>query len=117
MSAKPHVRLGAQYRNPDVRSSGKVGLKWAAHVARQLGMVRTWSNLQTIRLAIESEAELSDIAVAEAAEVILRAAREHSQQSIYRPPSDWEVRQIFRENSVDRFWFEDSRWRAKYTYM
>lgn len=128
MSTKSHVCLGAQYRNPDARSSGKAvdsransrratSVHLAAQIARRLALVRTWSNLQTIRLAIESEADLSDISVAEAARVILDAARELSYGPSFRPPAEWEHREIFRENSVDRFWFEDARWRTKGSYL
>lgn len=95
----------------------RAAIQFAAHLARQLGIVRTWSNLQTIRLAIESEADLLDISVAEAASVILEAARERSLGPILRPASEWEHREIYRENSVDRFWFEDARWRTKNSYM
>lgn len=109
------------YRNSGVRSSGKSGgnsLVLAADMARRLGMVPTWPNVQTIRLAIESEAEYSDITVTQAAAVIAQAAGEFTSPggSLYRPP-DWrdEVR-AFKANRIDRFWFEDSRWRMKSSY-
>lgn len=108
------------YRNSGVRSSGKSGgnsLVLAADIARRLGMVPTWPNVQTIRLAIESEAELSGVSVVEAAAVIVEAAKEPSRFSPLVPPSEWQRREVFRENSVDRFWFEDARWRGKNAYL
>ena len=81
-------------------------------------MVSTWANLQTIRLAIESEAAYSDITVAQAAALITTAAMEFTGPggNLYRPP-DWrdQVR-AFKANRIDRFWFEDSRWRMKSSY-
>lgn len=119
MTTEPQVRLGAIYPNSGARSSGKTGKKavpLAAEIARQLGMVPTWPNVQTIRLAIESEAEFSSVSIAEAAAVIVEAARERSTGSMYRPAANWEEREFYRENSVDRFWFEDARWRTKFAY-
>lgn len=120
MTTTPQVRLAALYRNSPARGSGKTGRKslvLAAQVARQLGMVPTWPNVQTIRLAIESEAELSSASLAAAADVIVKAAKEQSLFSPYVPPSKWQERELFRENSVDRFWFEDARWRSKNAYV
>lgn len=80
-------------------------------------MVPTWPNVQTIRLAIESEAELLSVPIHHAAEVILQAAKEFSRADGYSCPAEWQRREIFRENSVDRFWFEDARWRSKAAYL
>lgn len=118
----PQVCLGAIYPKPAARASGKKGrfphLKLAADLARQLGMVPSWPNLQIIRLAIESEAEYSEITIPQAAALIAQAAVEFTSPcgSVYRPP-DWrdEVR-AFKANRVDRFWFEDARWRTKAIY-
>lgn len=100
-----------------VDSPRSLALKLAADLARQVGMVRTWPNLQTIRLAIESEAEGSGVSLDEAAEVITKAAQE---QTLQRGPdfhSSWEIREIYRRNSINRFWFEDSLWRDKLVYI
>lgn len=93
-----------------------LGIKLAADLARQVGMVRTWPNLQTIRLAIESEAEHSGITVSQAAALIAMAAQEWTRRSGLVCESSWEIREIARENTIDRFWFEDARWRSKRTY-
>lgn len=121
MDTTPQVRLGALYRNSGAHSSGKTGessLTLAAEIARVVGMVPTWPNVQTIRLAIESEAEFSEISIAQAASLIAQAALEFTSPGggLYTPP-DWrdQVR-AFKANRVDRFWFEDSRWRMKSIY-
>lgn len=114
------MRLGALYRNPRTHSSGKTGEKalvLAADLARQVGMVPTWPNVQTIRLAIESEAELSAASLAEAAEIILQSSKEFSRGRYVTCPPEWEARELFRHNSIDRFWFEDARWRVKAIYQ
>lgn len=95
-----------------------LALQLAADLARQVGMVRTWPNLQTIRLAIESEAEHSGITVKHAAALIAMAANEFSRcgDGVTFPDSlDRYV--AFKENTVDRFWFEDARWRSKGSYL
>jgi hypothetical protein len=81
-------------------------------------MVPTWPNVQTIRLAVESEAVHSGIAERQAAALIVTAAQEISPASGggLVPPSKWEQRQAFRKNDIDRFWFEDARWRMKASY-
>ena len=95
----------------------KDGLKVAVQVARKIGMVPTWPNLQTIRLAIETEAELCGVSVGDVANMLVRAAGEYTRTgSQYRPAADWEYAVNFRLNVVDRFWFEDARWRAKLAY-
>jgi hypothetical protein len=81
-------------------------------------MVPTWPNVQTIRLAIESEAECSEVSLSQAAGLIITAAQEISRWGeLYVPPSRWEERQLQRQNDIDRFWFEDSRWRTKHSYF
>jgi hypothetical protein len=92
-------------------------LQLAANVARRIGMVRTWPNLQTIRLAIEGEAEFSGIATEDAAELLLRCAAERTYRPEHTCPTDWIVREMSRLNSIDRFWFEDCRWRDKRAYV
>jgi len=128
MTTTPQVRLGAIiYPNSATRKSGKTedcraiprrapNLPLAAFVARKLGIVPTWPNVQTIRLAIESEADLSGVSDFLAAEVILKAAKEWTRFPEYSCPAEWEKRLIARVNTVDRFWFEDARWREKDAY-
>ena len=112
--------MAAIYPNPSAASNEKVrslALKLAAHIACQLGIVRTWPNLQTIRLAIESEAAASGVPIDAAADVIVRAAREQTRLPQYTFAAEWVRRETYRENSVDRFWFEDARWRTKTAYL
>jgi hypothetical protein len=99
-----------------VDSSRALALKLAADLARQVGMVRTWPNLQTIRLAIESEAEQSEVSLNQAAALIAMAAHEWTAHPRLRCLSAWEEREIARVNTIDRFWFEDARWRSKSAY-
>lgn len=92
-------------------------LPLAAQIARQLRMNPTWPNVQTIRLAIESEAEHFGIDVVRMAAIIVECAREESfSGSGITFVADWKKREAYRNNSVDRFWFEDSRWRTKSAY-
>jgi hypothetical protein len=93
-------------------------LTLAAQVAAKLGITRSWPNVQMVKLAIENEAEFSQVSHAEAAEVIVRAGRELSDwQDPYSPTPEWKRREAFRLNTVDRFWFEDARWRVKQVYL
>lgn len=121
MGTNPDVCLGARYPNSEPRSSGKAvnspALVLAAEIARALGMVPTWPNVQTIRLAIESEADFSGITVSQAAAILATAAHElNISGSLYTPP-DWrDVHRAYKANRVDRFWFEDARWRMKPSY-
>lgn len=103
------VETSRPRRNP-------IAFKLAARLALRVGMVRTWPNIETIRLAIESEALMSGVSLDEAADVILKAAQEGTPIPWHRPPSDWVVRTISRQNDIDRFWFEDARWRGKDAY-
>jgi hypothetical protein len=89
----------------------------ATKIARSLGMLESWANVQTIRLAIQCEANYSGVSLEDAAEVILTAAKEWTRGSGYSCPPEWERREDFRLNSVDRFWFEDARWRSKAAYI
>ncbi len=98
-----------------MENSRAAALKLAADLARLVGMVRTWPNLQTIRLAIESEADISEVTLQQAAALIAAAAQERTRRPDYCP-SSWELREIYRDNSIDRFWFEDARWRSKGAY-
>jgi hypothetical protein len=102
--------------NPSARSSGKRAIPLAAKVARELGVIPTWPNLQTIRLAIESQAEPCRATVSEIAEMLIRAGKEWTAAPQYVCPSQWQKREIDRLNTVDRFWFEDARWRYKLAY-
>lgn len=101
-----------------MRSSGKVrrNFSLAVAIAQQVGMVPTWPNLQTIRLALEFESSDSEVSLAQAAALIVTAATEVSPLASYSCPSAWEIRQATRKNTIDRFWFEDARWRTKSSY-
>jgi hypothetical protein len=88
----------------------------ALRIARSVGLPATWPNLRTIEAALVCESEFSSISLPEAAEAILKAAREQTHRPAYRIAADWEAREIFRLNVIDRFWFEDGRWREKYAY-
>jgi hypothetical protein len=119
IQCEPMSALNAIYPNPDERSSGKIGpdcLVLAAAIARQVGLPQTWPNVQTIKLAIQSEAAFSDISIEKSADLILEAAKECTHCKEYSCPSQWEIRELFRDNTVNRFWFEDGRWRAKRAY-
>jgi|SRR5690348_6417028 len=110
----------AASHNPALRSSGKRGnraLPLAAKVARELGIVPTWPNLQTIRVALENEARRFRATVDEIAELFIRAGNEYSELPRYIFTSDWKQRVISRANTIDRFWFEDARWRYKSAYQ
>jgi hypothetical protein len=98
-----------------VDSPRAVALKLAADLARQLGMVRTWPNVQAIRLAIETEAEYSQISVGNAAALIVCAALDFT---IVSPEHySFQAATILRKsNNVNRFWFEDCLWRHKDAY-
>jgi hypothetical protein len=91
-------------------------LKLAADLARQVGMVRTWANVQTIRLAIEAEAEYSDVSLRNAAALIVCAAFDFT---VIDPQYyDFQAATILRKsNNLNRFWFEDCLWRHKDAYQ
>jgi hypothetical protein len=86
-------------------------------VARRVGMVATWPNLETIRVSIESEAEFSAISFNEALDLILACASCPSLLPQYSAPAEWEKREISRANTINRFWFEDALWRVKFPYI
>jgi len=93
-------------------------LKLAADLARQIGMTRTWPNLQTIRLAIEGEADFSGISINQAAAVITMAALQWTRCGDgLTCPSSSERYMTLKDNTIDRFWFEDARWRNKGVYV
>lgn len=69
----------------------------AAHVA--LAMVPSAANLDVVRRAIAREVELLKVLPTEVAEMLILAAKEE--------PGPL---------PVNRFWFEDSRWRSKDAY-
>lgn len=71
----------------------------AAKVAFETMMVPTGANLETIQRAIEREAELMKIRKKEVVEMLILAAKEEPGPV-----------------PVNRFWFEDSRWRSKEAY-
>jgi hypothetical protein len=111
------------FHNSRPRSSGKsrlspprsLALKLAADLAREVGMVPTWPNVQTIRLAIEAEAAYSEVSVSQAAALIVAAALNFMvfDASNY----SWQAATLLRKsNIVNRFWFEDALWRHKYVY-
>ena len=99
--------------NSPVSSRG-LSLALADDMARSLGMTPTWANVQTVRLAIEGESAFSGISVKEAAAVIAMAAQERTR--LPRDPDFHDRQFTLKLNSVDRFWFEDGRWRDKYVY-
>jgi hypothetical protein len=101
---------------PSVDSPRALALKLAADLARQVGMVRTWPNLQTIRLAIEGEADFCGITLHQSAALIMAAAGEWTRGRYLTCAPAWEEREVYRANTIDRFWFEDSRWRGKASY-
>jgi hypothetical protein len=79
-------------------------------------MVRTWPNVQTIRLAIESEAECSKISLTNAAELLVAAGREFTVVDPER--YSFQAATLLRKsNVVNRFWFEDALWRHKDAYQ
>lgn len=80
-------------------------------------MIPTWPNLQTIRIAIESEAEYFRVALVEVAEMFICAGRESTPIPQLHCPAQWERREISQFNTVNRFWFEDARWRVKFAYI
>lgn len=114
-SHNPGARSSAKLR----RAGGKRAIPLAAKVARELGLVPTWPNLQTIRLAIESVADYFQAPISEVAAMLVRAATEGTPPfgGPYHCQSDWEKREAYRLNSVDRFWFEDARWRIKRAFF
>src|ERR1700723_1261703 len=110
IQCEPMSALNAIYPNPDERSSGKIGpdcLVLAAAIARQVGLPETWPNVQTIKLAIQSEALKSDVHIVRAAGVILEAAKEIT---IVNPERySFQAAGVLRKsNIVNRFWFEDA---------
>jgi hypothetical protein len=102
--------------NPARPSSGKRDFPLASKVARELGLVPTWPNLQTIRLAIECEASFLSVPPADVAEMIVRAAKELTWGSSLACHSVVDEAFWMRLNTVNRFWFEDARWREKFAY-
>lgn len=88
----------------------------AAEVARRVGLPASWPNVNVIAAAIELEAEVCGVSPSDAAEVLVAAAKEASESPSYACPAEWEMRALYRENTIDRFWFEDARWRVKYAY-
>jgi hypothetical protein len=92
-------------------------LHLAADLARRIGMIRTWPNLQTIRIAIENEADDNSLTLDQAAALIAMAAQELSILSGPGLLPDWRAQaREFKLNRVDRFWFEDGRWKDKEIY-
>ena len=119
MTTTPQVSSGALYRNSGARSSGKTGpksLTLAAEVARAVGMVPTWPNVQTIRLAIESEASYSELSISQSAALLVSAANDFT---IVDPQHyNFQAATLLRKsNVVNRFWFEDALWRYKTAYQ
>jgi hypothetical protein len=119
MTTTPQVSSGALYRNSGARSSGKTGpksLTLAAEVARQVGMVPTWPNVQTIRLAIESEARYSELSISQSAALIVSAANDFT--IVCAEDYNFQAATLLRKsNVVNRFWFEDALWRYKTAYQ
>ena len=78
-------------------------------------MVASWPNIQTIRLAIESEASYSEVSESQAAALIVAAALEFT---VVNPERyTFQAAALLRKsNIVNRFWFEDALWRYKDAY-
>jgi hypothetical protein len=72
--------------------------------------------VSTVQAAIECEAFQSKVSLDQAADVILQAAREWTRFSGCSCPAEWQRREVSRLNTIDRFWFEDSRWTSKAVY-
>jgi hypothetical protein len=127
MSTQAMATQQAASHNPAVRSSGKVGknsasriprraLVLAADLARQIGMVPSWPNVEIIRMAIESEADYSGVTIGQAAALILQAANDFT--SVDPQHYSFQAAALLRKsNIVNRFWFEDALWREKYAYL
>lgn len=88
----------------------------AAEVAKRIYLPPSWPNVNVIAAAIDLVTFHANVSAEEAAELLIRCAAERTIGSHYTPPSEWELREIFRENKVDRFWFEDARWKTKFAY-
>jgi hypothetical protein len=110
------ISASGNFAQPNLRACRALAIKLASVLARRVGMVSTWPNIQTIRLAIESEANYSKVSLPDAANVILAAAQEVTYHSGYVRPSEWDRATAYRANNVNRFWFEDARWRDKSVY-
>ena len=79
-------------------------------------MVPTGANVKTIQLAIEFEAEDSGVSVQQAAALIVSAALEFT--IVHAEDYSFQAAALLRKsNMVDRFWFEDARWRYKAAYQ
>ena len=74
----------------------------AKKVSSALGLVPTWPNLRTIEIALVFEAADSSVSLKEAADRIVECGRVFMQ----RPP-----RELLRYWPINRFWFEDAKWK------
>jgi len=108
----PNSYSNSSRKSVDLSASALV---LAADLARQIGMVATWPNVQTIRLAIESESHYSDVSLNQAAALIVCAANDYT---VVDPQQySFQAAALLRKsNIVNRFWFEDARWRYKNAY-
>jgi hypothetical protein len=111
--------MSAIYPNTELTSSRKnrpsSALELARTVPRKLNLLPTWPLLQTIKLAIQTEARTSQVSLKEAAEVLLAAAQEFTYVGI---DTRFEARVLLlKVNMVDIFWFIDSRWKHKSVYQ
>jgi hypothetical protein len=88
----------------------------AKKLAVRIYLPASWPNVNTIAAAIELVVMHANVTAEQAAELLFACARERTPRPQYRPPAQWEEREISRVNTVDRFWFEDCRWRAKEAY-
>jgi hypothetical protein len=88
----------------------------AKQLAQRFYLPTTWPNVNTIAAAIELVAFHSNVPAEEAAELLVACARERTFPDNLVCPSERDRREISRVNTVDRFWFEDARWRCKDAY-
>jgi hypothetical protein len=70
----------------------------ALRIAEHLGLPKTFPNVRTIELAVECEAEFTDLPIEEAEQLIVAAA-------------------AHTRISINRFFFEDARWRETELYL
>lgn len=77
-------------------------LRLAKKVSSALGMVPTWPNLRTIEIALVFCSADQNVSLAEAADHIIECGRAFNE----RPP-----RELLRYWPINRFWFEDAKWK------
>jgi hypothetical protein len=76
----------------------------ALRIARRLGVVPTFPTLRVIEAAVEAEADFLAVSIDEAEELIVLGSR------------DLHFRGTPKQQSLNRFFFEDALWRDSYVY-